>query len=107
MRRVRQERIDLQEVVKNLNRAKAIREEQCGEVMGPVALMLHHMKAFGMDLVRSIGNHEKTRNNDAPHEGRGSTVRSLAQRRLEENDLGQGRSSEEQRRSTRNCRNKH
>ena len=46
MRRVLQERTDLQEVVENLIRTKDIKEEQRGEAMGPDSVMRHHMKAL-------------------------------------------------------------
>ena len=46
VRRVLQERTDLQEVVENLVRAKEIKEEQRGEAMEPVSVMLHHMKVL-------------------------------------------------------------
>ena len=82
MRRVLQERTDFQEVVENLIRAKRNQGRATWRSDGAGFSDAPSHESFGVDLVRSLGNHEKTRNNDAPHEGRGSTVRSLAQRRL-------------------------
>ena len=107
MRRVLQERIDLQEVVKNLIRAKAIREEQCGEVMGPVALMLHHMKALGWTLSDRLAITRRLGTTMHLTKGEEQLFDHWLREDLRRTIWGQGRSSEEQRRSTRNCRNKH
>ena len=50
VRRVLRERSDLQEVVKELIRAKGDREEQREEAKGPISVMFQHMKNLGWTL---------------------------------------------------------
>ena len=98
--RVLRQRTDLQEIVKELIRAKGDREERREEARGPVSVLFQHMKILGRTLSNQLVITRKY--GTKMHLTKGED-----QRRLETCDFVQGSSNKKQRRLERNSRNEH
>ena len=79
------------------------KEEQRAEEMGPVSVVLHHMKALGWTLLDRLVSREDTEQRCTSRRERINCSTTGSER----SDLVQGRSSEKQRRPTVNCRNQY